>query len=250
MACRLTLSSSRRKWAGRSASNGQNVSTTPVEKKVKRQPLNPERIAAVALALADKNGLDGLSFRNLAKALGCEAMSLYHYYPSKAHLLDAMVVICLDELVFAPASQHWTERMRHVAWIYRAMALRHPGFFPFMAVYRMNSMRGLAVLNEVLKVFEATGSDVEMRATHFRTFGYYLAGACLDETIGYAKGPSAAEPVSGDIAAREFPSIMTVGKFFGAAHHARIFGAGLETLIGQIERDVDLQKSHAKSATP
>ena len=29
----------------------------------------------------------------------------------------------------------------------------------------------------------------------FRTFGYYLNGAILDETAGYARGPSTVEPV-------------------------------------------------------
>ena len=83
-----------------------------------------------------------------------------------------------------------------------------------------------------------------MRATHFRTLGYYLTGACLDETMGYAKGPSAAEPVPDDVSAREFPAITRVGPYFGAAHHTRIFESGLNAMIAQIESDV---KQHGKS---
>jgi AcrR family transcriptional regulator len=207
-----------------------------VAKRVKRSPLSSATIAAAALAIADSNGVDNLSFRNIAKTQGCEAMSLYHYYASKAHLLDAMVNICLSELEFPAETLSWQERLRLLGWNYRKMALNHPGFYPFLAVYRMNSMEGLGVLDGVLKVFEATGLNVEMRARQFRNFGYFLVGACLDETMGYAKGPSAAEPVPQDFAAKNFPAIMVVGRYFSRDQHARTFEVGLEATIAEIER--------------
>ena len=208
------------------------------KQKPKRQPLNPATIVAAALAIADANGLDGFSFRNLAKALKCEAMSIYHYFPSKAHLLDAMVDVCLGEIQYADESVNWKDRMRSAIRSYRAMALRHPGFFPFVAVYRMNSISGLSFLNNILKIFEASGLPLELRARHFRVMGYYLVGAGLDETMGYAKGPSAAVPVAGEVAMRDFPAIISVGKYFGKEQHSITFALGLETLISQIERDV------------
>ena len=60
-----------------------------------RRPLDKEAIELAALALIDKDGLGELSMRRLGKKLGVEAMSLYHHYPSKAHLLDAL----LDRLI-------------------------------------------------------------------------------------------------------------------------------------------------------
>src|SRR4051812_14453640 len=53
--------------------------------------LSRERIAAVALALVDREGLAALSTRRLGDELGCEAMSIYHHFPNKAHLMDALV---------------------------------------------------------------------------------------------------------------------------------------------------------------
>jgi AcrR family transcriptional regulator len=204
----------------------------------KRPQLSAERIAAAALALADKSGLDGLSFRVLAKGLGCEAMSLYHYFPSKAELLDAMVNMCLAEMDLKAEAQVWQDRLRSISREYRKMALRHPGFFPFIAVYRMNSYNGLAMLNQVLSTFEATGLDAESRARNFRVFGYFLTGACLDETIGYARGPSSAKPVPADEARKLFPAIMSVGPFFAVEHHERTFEKGLEMMIHSIEQEV------------
>ena len=206
--------------------------------KPKRQPLNSAKIVAAALAIADAKGLEGFSFRLLAKTLKCEAMSIYHYFPSKAHLLDAMVDVCLSEIEYADESVNWKDRMRSAIGSYRAMALRHLGFFQFIAVYRMNSISGLRFLNNILKIFEASGLPLELRARHFRVMGYYLVGAGLDETIGYSKGPSAAVPITDEVAMRDFPAIISVGKYFGKEQHAATFALGLETLISQIERDV------------
>ncbi len=47
------------------------------------------------LELIEADGLEAFSTRKLAAKLGCEAMSIYHYFPSKAHLMDAL----LDRLV-------------------------------------------------------------------------------------------------------------------------------------------------------
>ena len=43
-----------------------------------RAPLTRERIVDAAAAVADASGLDGVSMRNVGRALGVEAMSLYH----------------------------------------------------------------------------------------------------------------------------------------------------------------------------
>ena len=45
--------------------------------------LSKQRVVAEAMRLADREGVDGLSMRRLAGALGAGAMSLYHYVASK-----------------------------------------------------------------------------------------------------------------------------------------------------------------------
>lgn len=196
-----------------------------------RKPLSAERIAAAALALVDKDGLDGFSFRILAKKLGCEAMSIYHYYPSKAHLFDAMVEMCIAETEIPSSEMHWIERLRRVCHAYRATALRHPGFFPYFAVYRMNSRAGLSFLNRIVEIFQQSGLSPARQAAHFRVIGYYIMGAGLDEAQGYVRGPSATEPVPEKTAETEFPAIMSIGPFFSKPHHEATFSDGLEALL-------------------
>jgi AcrR family transcriptional regulator len=207
-----------------------------------RVELSTGRIALAALALVDEEGLEGFSFRVLAKRLGCEAMSLYHYYPSKAHLFDAMLEVCINEIRIPDETLAWRDRLSAIAQGFRGSALRHPGFFPYFAVHRLNTRAGLGLLNSLLLAFEATGLNAGARARSFRGLGYYIMGAGLDEAIGYAKGPSAAEPVPDEVVARDYPAVAAVGPYFTQAHHQATFEHGLKVLLDGIENQIAQQK--------
>ena len=53
--------------------------------------LDLQAIADAAVALADSGGLDAVSMRHVAAALGCGTMSLYNYVPRKEDLYELMV---------------------------------------------------------------------------------------------------------------------------------------------------------------
>lgn len=200
------------------------------------QGLSRDGIAAAALGLVDRDGLDALSYRRLAEALGCEAMSLYHYFPSKAHLIDAVVDRVFGALEIPPPGSDWMERVRRAAWNYRAMALGHPKLYPLLAVHRLNTAAGVRKLDAIAGLFREGGLDDATAARLFRAVGYYLTGAALDETAGYAKGPSAAEPVSDAEVARDCPNLAAVGPYFKPQHFEQTFAAGLELLLESIAR--------------
>ena len=208
----------------------------PRGKRGRSAALSKDSIAAAALALIDEEGIDALSFRRLGQELGCEAMSLYHYFPSKAHLTDAVIDLVFGELVVPPPSGDWLERLRRSAWNYRAMALKHPRLYPLMAVHRMNSRIGVGKLNEIIAVFREAGFDDATAARLFRAFGYYLTGAALDETAGYAKGPSSVTPVSGAQIETDFPNLAAVAPFFKPKHFEETFSFGLELLLQGMPR--------------
>lgn len=202
----------------------------------KKERLNRQAIAEAALALIDREGLEALSFRRLGQELGCEAMSLYHYLPSKAHLLDAIVDLVFGQLLVTPPGPPWVERLRQSAWNYRAMALAHPKLFPLIAVHRMNTPTGVKKLDEIIAVFREAGFDDATAARLFREMGYYLVGAALDETAGYAKGPSAAVPVTEEQIARDCPSLAAAAPYFRPQYFEETFRCGLEILLQGMER--------------
>ncbi|WP_186294536.1 TetR/AcrR family transcriptional regulator [Bradyrhizobium guangdongense] len=198
--------------------------------------MSRERIAAAAMALVDREGLAALSTRRLGEELGCEAMSIYHHYPNKAHLMDALIDLMLGQAQVAMEPQwDWRERLRRAAHGFRAMALRHPAFFPFFAVHRLNTRAGVAYIDGIIGILREAGFSDREAATYFREIGYYLTGAALDETAGYAKGPSSAEPVSNETIAVHFKHLAAAAPYFQPAHFQATFETGLEILIAGIE---------------
>ncbi|MFD5433073.1 TetR/AcrR family transcriptional regulator [Kitasatospora sp. NPDC127067] len=62
-----------------------------------------DSIAAAAIGIADAEGLDAVSMRRVAAALGAGTMSLYNYVPKKEHLLDLMLDAATAEYRFPSA---------------------------------------------------------------------------------------------------------------------------------------------------
>lgn len=196
-----------------------------------RAALSRPDIEAKALAEIEARGVDGFSLRKLAARMGCEPMSLYHHYPSKAHLMDALVDRVMGSLAMPPRDLPWRARIERLVRDFRAMAHRHPAFFQYLALHRLNTEAGLAWLNGTLQAFRDAGLSVEDATRMFRTFGYYIIGAALDETSGYAKGPSARVPVPAATIARDYPAVAAAGPYFQKDQFDRTFDAGLAMLL-------------------
>ncbi len=197
--------------------------------------LSVARILEAAISLIDTNGLEAFSFRILAARLGCQAMSLYHYFPSKAHLYEALVDQLIAEAMQYDPSGDWRDRLRAAAGAYRAMALRHPGMFIYFSGFRLNNHAGFGFLEGILRIYEETGLQPEDRARHYRILGHYLVGACLDEVV---KGTSATIPVPFEEARLAYPSLMTVAPYFVGDRQKFVFEAGIDLLIRGIEADL------------
>src|SRR4029450_12817133 len=104
------------------AAPARRTSSLPPKRKTRspealssRPHLTRERVLASALALIDEGGLAGFSIRSLGAALGCEPMSIYHYFPSKAHLQDALVDDALAGALTAPPGAEHIDRLSRVA---------------------------------------------------------------------------------------------------------------------------------------
>lgn len=218
-------------------------------KQAVREPLSRERIEDAALDLIERDGLEGFSTRKLASALGCEAMSIYHYFPSKQHLMDALVDRFLAAIERPPVGLPPLETMRRLAYSFRALAHRYPEFFRYLSFHRLNTPGGIRYLGEVLDAAFSLGGDVETTARLFRVLGYYLTGAMLDETSGYARGHSAAEPVPDETIVRDYPAVVAVNPYFMAEQHEKTFALGLEILLDGLMKTVRSAKKAARTSS-
>src|SRR5947207_9600836 len=89
-----------------------------------RLPLSRDRVVTFALALIERDGLASFSIRKLGESLGVEPMSIYHYFRSKRHLLDALVDHALSYVAIPDGDLPAVDRLRKLCYAYRAMARR------------------------------------------------------------------------------------------------------------------------------
>lgn len=93
----------------------------------RRETLTREKVLHAALALADQEGLDGLSMRRLATTLNVQAMSLYNHVASKSDLLDGIAELVFDQVELPDPEMAWPEQVRAVALsMYRAFSRHLP----------------------------------------------------------------------------------------------------------------------------
>ena len=215
-----------------------DLTASPPRRPRRAAPLSRERILEAAFALVADEGLAALSTRKLGERLRCQAMSIYHHFPGKHHLLDAMVDHAIASVEVPAPGPDIEARLRRMLESYRAMARRWPALYPLVEVHRLNTPTGVRMIEAVLTLIDAgTGGDAELTARQFRAFGYYLTGAALDEAAGYAKGPSAAAPVSDAYVAEHCPHLAAVSRYFKPEHWDATWDYGLEALLRRARED-------------
>ena len=97
-----------------------------------RIPLNRERVLNAAVDIADNEGIESVTMRNLAQHLGVEAMSLYYHVENKGALLDGVVDVLIGEIMNevgtldSPAPEDdWRSALRERVLAARRVLLRH-----------------------------------------------------------------------------------------------------------------------------
>jgi TetR/AcrR family transcriptional regulator, tetracycline repressor protein len=87
-----------------------------------------EVVVSEALALLDEAGLDGVSTRQLAKRLGVEQPTLYHYFRTKKDLLAALAEAAMAPHAMAPlpaTGDDWRTWFRDNTRDFRRTLLMH-----------------------------------------------------------------------------------------------------------------------------
>src|SRR5215813_14275324 len=92
----------------------------------KRKPqLTRQKIAMVALAIADKEGFEAVSMRRVAQELKVGTMSLYHYVNDKNDLIAAMDDALMSEILLPSVPKDWRRAMIEIAKRTRAIFMRN-----------------------------------------------------------------------------------------------------------------------------
>ncbi|MFC4856371.1 TetR/AcrR family transcriptional regulator [Actinophytocola glycyrrhizae] len=151
--------------------------------------LTPDRLATATLAVIDRDGLDALTMRAVAKELGMATMSLYRYVTDRDELerLVADHVLSTVNLTVPPGD--WQERITELLSRMRSAVLAHAAVVPLLLRHRHSVPSSLVLIEATLAILTDAGFAGQQRVIAQRTIVAFLFGMLQNEHHG---------PLSGD----------------------------------------------------
>ncbi|WP_314453863.1 TetR/AcrR family transcriptional regulator C-terminal domain-containing protein [uncultured Microbacterium sp.] len=220
--------------------------------------LTRESIVASALELIDREGLNGLSMRNLGKELRVEAMSLYRYVNGREDLLEGVVELLMSGLTDAlseATGDQWQRFLQVTAHEVRRIAVEHPKAFPLIATRHPAApwLRPPLRSIEVVEIFLATlidfGFTDDQAVGAYRSFSSFLLGnLLLESAVRGAETSPADEPLDeggadipqgdGSMSLVGSPHVLRLRGMLSENHAEDEFEESLEALLDRLDRQL------------
>ncbi|MEU4107301.1 TetR/AcrR family transcriptional regulator [Streptomyces sp. NPDC027717] len=162
-----------------------------------RTPLSRERIVEAAFHVLDRQGLDGLSMRQVAAELGVTVSALYAHVSSKDDLLELMYTRLFDDFRMPePDPERWREQIRDYARAGRKRLLSHRDVARISMAHVPFTAELLPHVEGLLAIFRTAGLPDRIAAEAGDLISTYIDGFVLEE--GMWQDRAAARPDGGD----------------------------------------------------
>jgi AcrR family transcriptional regulator len=198
------------------------------------------------MAIADERGLEDLTMRGLARRLGVEPMSLYHYATGRDDIVDSIVERVVELIDPPTADGGWKAAVRASAISANRVLRQHPwACNPLMSGPRIQPARFRqvdALLSRLADAkLSASLADYAYHALDSHILGFTLWQA------GYARGfeqlpPGGVEAFLREIQIDLYPHLAAHAAFHNerpAAGAPTAFEFGLDLILDGIERMQD-----------
>jgi AcrR family transcriptional regulator len=206
-----------------------------------RSKLTRESVLLTALGIIDHHGVDALSMRRLAGALGRDPMSLYRYAPNKAALLDGVAEVVLADLELDATDPDWAGQLRGIARSYRRLALAHPNVVallvtrPLATPLALRPKGTLRALEDILALLSRAGFSGSDALHIYRALFGFLNGHVLNELQELVEKPEETDDLLRlglqRLPIGEFPLLRSLAPVLASYDGAAELERGLDMLI-------------------
>jgi AcrR family transcriptional regulator len=207
-----------------------------------RTRLTRDRIVLTAMTQADGGGIEALSMRTLAEALGVAPMALYRHVSNKEDLIDGMVDVVFTEIGLPAGGTDWKRAMRQRAFSLRDVLARHRWAIGLMESRTNPGPATLRHHDAVLGSLRAGGFSVVMTAHAYSLLDSYIYGFALTTMNlpfdGTDEAADVSEAMLAPFPAGEYPNLVEFldehvrnpGYSYGDE-----FAYGLDLILEQLE---------------
>jgi len=145
--------------------------------------LDTDRIAAAALAVADKHGVDGFTMRAVAEALDVTPMALYHHVQDKAALVTLIVDTAIRKRPLPPTTGVWQDDLLAVAqWMRQGMS-KHPVVAQLRRAYNVWTPAMLQMSERWLSLWQQSSLDLQDAVLAATTSSMAISGLVKEEML-------------------------------------------------------------------
>ncbi len=222
----------------------RSTSEAPARTRRKRDSLNRAVILEAAEAIAERDGLDGLTFQSLGAELGAHPTSMYRHFKDKDELVLALIDSLRDRSYLGSLvpTGDWREDLRIAARVVHEHYLRYPQLAQQMASRTTRMPREFSNMEYTLQAFLDAGFDHADALKYQRVFGNYVralssieaASRCLPEQVR-REDELAWRMQFERLDSADFPAITAAGQPPLSIGDASTFDTGLEVLIKGLE---------------
>ena len=217
----------------------------------RKRSLNADRIVESALAVLDREGLEGLSLRRLGVELGSGATSIYWHVPNKEALLDLLVDRLMGEA--ADETRHdpgatWRAELAAHSLALRSVLQRHMGGAVLLASRMPVGPHGLRFMEGVLIALTDAGFGGRQRALAYAALTGYTIGQVVLQS---RRGPTTPKgrPAGGDQLQRlggllqgaprgRYPQVVESAADLTELSDEDAFSYGLERMLDGLEAEL------------
>ncbi|MFD7084018.1 TetR/AcrR family transcriptional regulator [Streptomyces sp. NPDC059918] len=196
--------------------------------------LDQARTVEAALALLDEAGLDALTMRRLADAVGVQAGALYRHFATKQDLLTAMAERMLAGCSTPPPESAWSARLTTLARGMRTALLAHRDGARVYAGTHSTGANTLGFAETLLGVLREAGFGPAQAARTALAVIHYTVGHTLEEQAALQpgdQGPADPDRLREAVAEARHPHLAEALPVFTDTDFAAQFEFGLDLLL-------------------
>lgn len=197
--------------------------------------LTDAALAAAALAVVDRDGLQALSMRTVASELGMGTMSIYRYVTDREQLERLVVDLVLGAVDLEVSSRPpWRRRVTILVERVREAVSAHPAIVPLLLVHRHRSRTSLRWAEAILAALQEAGFGAPQRVIALRSLISYVIGALQTEYLGALSGAGTA--AIAELPAAEYPLLSETARHARQVPADEEFRRGLEIVLDGLEQ--------------
>jgi AcrR family transcriptional regulator len=193
-------------------------------------------IVEAALRVIDRDGVERLTMRQLANAIGTTPMAIYYHVRNKDELLLLLLDHYASGVQIPPLPEDPRERLIAAALVMHDVLAECPWIVEVLTTDDLTAVSALWIVETIVDSAVRCGLTPEKAVHAYRTIWYYTAGEIIIRATSRQRrsepeGPLYRDQIFADLDAERLPQLASLADQWAILTAQDTFRVGLEALV-------------------